>query len=252
MTSASKLPSPMKIKNSHRILNYGSRRIKYQLIRAARKRLRIVVLPNLKVKVYVPDSISDDDIIPSIKKKAHWISKQLDHFDKYHPLPTLRKYISGETFIYLGRQYRLKVEKRSEKVVKLQGKYLHVSTPDKSNNIDVRKLVDNWYRTRANDIFHRYMQKCYNVASRHGIPEAKIVIRKMRTRWGSCSSRGKITLNIKLVQTPIHCIEYVIMHELCHLKYHNHSKQFYRLLSRCMPDWKRKKSAIDLISVSDS
>ena len=102
----------------------------------------------------------------------------------------------------------------------------------------------------AQEALARYMEKCLEVASRHGVPEPHFVIRTMLRRWGSCSPRGRITLNLSLVKAPVHCIEYVITHELCHLKYPNHSKVFYALLTRCQPDWRKRKALLDQIVVS--
>ncbi|MCF8081344.1 MAG: M48 family metallopeptidase, partial [Desulfobacterales bacterium] len=109
----------------------------------------------------------------------------------------------------------------------------------------VKTAVDSWYRTRAQDLLHRYLAKCYEVASRHGVQKPLLSVRRMKRRWGSCTPKGRITLNTRLVQVPVHCIEYVIMHELCHLKEANHSKAFYSLLTRCQPDWRIRKEALN-------
>ncbi|MDD2236111.1 MAG: SprT family zinc-dependent metalloprotease [Kiritimatiellae bacterium] len=232
------------------VLQYGTRCIPYRLHISERKRLRIVVSPSLAVNVYAPNTASEDDIVSAVQVKAPWITKQLDALQQFHPLPTPHKYISGETFTYLGRQYRLKVIQDMLKSAKLHGRFLHIAVPDKTETVVVKKQVIQWYRERAESIFKRYLIHWLNIGLRHNIPEPVLVIRQMKTRWGSCSSSGRITLNIKLIHVPIHCIEYVIMHELCHLKHHNHSKEYFRLLSRCMPDWKRRKHYLDHLVVS--
>lgn len=234
---------------TNRVLQYGRRSIPYRLHLSPRKRLRIVVTPGMEVRAYAPSRFSEDDILEAVRSKAPWIARQLDAMQQFHPLPMPHKYISGETFTYLGRQYRLRVETGDPSPAKLRGRFLYVCVPDKADTSAIYRRVDVWYRDRAADTFQRYLGKWQAVASRHGIPEPQLLIRRMRTRWGSCTASGRITLNIALVQTPVHCIEYVIMHELCHLKHHNHSKAFYGLLARCMPDWQRRKRILDTITL---
>jgi len=135
---------------------------------------------------------------------------------------------------------------------KLRGAYLEVTVKDNKDIKSVRKTVDHWFRTRVEAVFEKHLAVCQEVASRHDIPEPIISLRKMRTRWGSCSGKGRVTLNLNLIQGPVHCIDYVIMHELCHLTHHNHSPAFYRLLSRCMPDWKKRKAILDKIALPRS
>ena len=231
------------------VIDFGTRKIAYNLHREDRKRLRIVVAPELTVDVFAPEVTDEEEIHTAVMKKAAWIARKLDALERYHPLPVPKKYISGETLVYLGRQYRLKVEQGSRQPAKLAGRFLWVWVEDKKNSQSVGKAVDSWYRKRAHDTLGRYMEKSYAIASRHGVPEPVLLIRTMRRRWGSCSPKGRITLNLNLVKAPVHCIEYVIMHELCHLKYHNHSKSFYSLLTRCQPDWRKRKEELDKVVI---
>lgn len=239
----------MRIDDSMKVINFGTRKIKYNLHREKRIRLRIVVAPELTVDVFAPVTADEEQIQAAVLKKAAWITRKLDGLEKYHPLPAPKKYISGETIVYLGRQYRLKVAQGPGQPAKLIGRFLRVWVENKNTTRNVRNAVDAWYRKRAHEILGRYMEKCYTIASRHGVPEPILMIRTMRRRWGSCSPKGRITLNLNLVKTPVHCIEYVIMHELCHMKYHNHSKSFYSLLTRCQPDWRNRKEILDNVVI---
>lgn len=235
----------MKTDSTKDAIQFGTRQIQYRLHRDDRKRLRVVVSPELTVDVFAPKTASDKQINAAIKKKAHWIARTLDKLETYHPLPGPKRYVSGETFVYLGRQYRLKVENGLRQPAKLSGRFLWVLVEDKAEVQAVKRAVDAWYRKRAHEALGRYIEMCSTIASRHGVPEPLLIIRAMRRRWGSCSPTGRITLNVNLVQVPVHCIEYVIMHELCHLKNHNHSKAFYSLLTRCQPDWRKRKEILD-------
>ncbi len=226
------------------VIEFGSRRIPYRLTRQKRKRIRILVAPDLTVSVSAPLRAKDEQIERVLRQKARWIARKLDEMEQFRPLPGPKQYISGETFCYLGRQYRLKVEEGEKSPAKLKGKFLNVTVRDKQDREAVRKAVENWYRQRAEETFARTLKKCSEAAKRHDIPDASLTLRKMHTRWGSCSSKGRITINTNLIQTPVHCIEYVIMHELCHLRHHNHSPAFYKLLTQCMPDWQKRKDAL--------
>lgn len=226
------------------IIQYGTEKIPFELVFRSRRELAISVLPDRSVKVVAPEVRTVEEVLVRVQRKAAWIARQRRHFEKFHPLPRASRFISGETHYYLGRQYRLRVRVAMEESVKLSGRFLTVTTyPNESSRVPA--LLDAWYREHAERIFKSRLLRCLNEAPSLRMPPPKIVILRMAKRWGSCTETGNILINLELVRTPLDCIEYLIMHELCHLRVHNHSHTYFRLLTRCMPDWKRRKARLD-------
>ena len=228
---------------------YGREMIPFALTRKARSRLTISVHPDMRVTVQAPLGKSDDHVKERVRRRAPWIAKQKRYFSGFQPLPSPRKYVSGETHCYLGRQYRLKVRKATTNSVKLVGKFLWVHTTSPKNIEKVKTHVDDWYREHARVLFARRVELCHKKAKRQGLVYPGINIRKMKTRWGSYSGNGSILLNLDLIKMPISCIDYVIMHELCHMKFQDHSRRYYDLLTKCMPDWEVRKEKLNFLAV---
>lgn len=234
------------VKSQTSAITFGRSQIPFELSIRNVKRLTITVHPDKSVSVVAPEDKSIEEILARVKKRAPWIAKQLDYFEQFQPLPLDKKYVSGETHYYLGRQYRLKVFRANDETVKLIGRFIRVYVKDRNNTERIEELVDRWYLDHAKGIFDKRLQKCLDNAKTLNIKDPNVKIRRMLKRWGSCTKAGNIVLNTDLVKTPLYCIEYVIMHELCHLRVPKHNQHFYRLLSRHMPDWERRKGRLEL------
>jgi predicted metal-dependent hydrolase len=223
-------------------IQFGSKKIEFLVEYSNRKTLGITVTPDLDVLVKAPVESSLDKIKEKLLKKAPWIIKQQSFFLSFQPKTPPRRYVGGETHLYLGRQYLLKIESGKMDSVKLKGKYLEVKTLDKSK---VERLVKAWYLLHAKSKFQEIAQPLIDRFKKYNIEPESIVFRDMPTRWGSCTPKGKIILNPELIKAPKGCIEYVIIHELCHLIYHDHTRKFIELQTKEMPDWERWKMKLE-------
>jgi len=228
-------------------LHYGDRRIHCEVRRSARRvkpSVAIHVEPTGKVLVDAPLRASDADIRLAVTRKLGWINKRLVDVEGRMRLLTPREYVSGETVLYLGRRYRLKVVKaRSGYGAKLRGGYVEVNVRSPAPRI-VRDELNLWLQSRAREIL---LQRMIDVSDQlrwvSAVPP--VSVRQMKRQWGNCSPGGRITLNVGLVRVPRECIDYVLLHELCHLKVHNHGRAFYRLLDRHLPNWRQTKLRLD-------
>lgn len=223
---------------------WGQKTLTFTLSRSSRKTMGIEVHPNLSVRVLAPEDTPIKVIEEKVRQKAGWILKQQGYFLSFHPLTPPRRYVSGETHLYLGRQYRLWLRVASPPEVKLQGKYIHIWSPDLGLDA-VRPLLDQWYEAHAQVHFAQAVVRMLPRFARFDLPGFHIHIQKMDKRWGSCSPQGRITLNLELIQAPKACIEYVVAHELCHLIHPDHTRKFFALLATVMPDWAHWKERLE-------
>ncbi len=221
---------------------FGSKTIEFRLEYSTRKSLGITVTPDLDVVVKAPLDTPLERIQEIVRKKAPWIIKQQSFFLTFYPKTTARQFVNGETHLYLGRQYRLKVVEGVRESVKLKGKFIEVATKDK---LRVKELVNEWYLQNAKRKFHALAEPLIEGFKKYKVEPSSIVLRNMPTRWGSCTPRGKIILNPELIKAPKGCIEYVIIHELCHLVHHDHTQKFIDLQTKEMPTWSRWKMKLE-------
>ena len=223
-------------------IQFGSRKIDFQLEFSKRKSLGISVTAELLVLVKAPVDTTLEKVKEKVKKKAPWILKQQSFFLSFHPKTTARRFVGGETHLYLGRQYRLKILESKTESVKIKGQFIEVETLKK---VRVKQLVNEWYLKNAKIKFHSIAQPLIDKFKKHKVEPSSIVLREMSKRWGSCTPKGKIILNPELIKAPKGCIEYVIIHELCHLIHHDHTQKFIDLQTKEMLDWEKWKSKLE-------
>lgn len=199
----------------------------------------------MRILLKAPQGIKQNQIDAFLKKKWRWLDAQLTFFSKFNQKRYTKEYISGESFLYLGRQYQLKVKRaNADKVRMLKGKLEVYTSVDSYDGQYTKKLLDGWYKEKRDVVFNeRYSQMLKNFELDNA-PE--LHVRQMPRRWGSFVSKQKIILNPILIQAPKDCIDYVITHELCHMYHQNHGKQFWSLLEKKYPDWQKVKEKLEV------
>lgn len=228
-------------------LRYGEDVIAYTVNRqpGRTRRVAIHVEPDGRVVVDAPAGAAQAEIASAVSARARWIHGHVlaARQRMAHVLP--REYVSGESLPYLGRRYRLKVnvEPAAGSSVRLRGGFVEVTVAEK-DEAAIRAALDAWYRQRARAVFgDRLAALAPGLRWVNALPP--VSLRAMKVQWGSCSPAGRLTLNPHLVKAPRECIDYVLLHELCHLREHNHGKRFFKLLDAHMPGWPGIKERLD-------
>lgn len=231
-----------------RQIMYGQSSIDFQVERRDRKTLEIAVEPDLRVLIAAPINADITEIDAKVRKRAAWIKRQQTYFRQFLPRTPPRRYVGGETHLYLGRQYRLKIQLAVADHVRFYRGYIHVHSTRPHNEAHTKSLVSEWYKQRARIKFEERLQHCVSLFSR---PEAftpkALIVRTLQLRWGSMSAAHRLLLNRRLIEAPIDAIDYVITHELCHMQELHHGPKFYGLLSSSMPDWRARKSKLERV-----
>ncbi|MDO4931729.1 MAG: SprT family zinc-dependent metalloprotease [Prevotellaceae bacterium] len=225
-------------------IEYGSTVIEYDMEFVNRKSLGIWVHPDGSISVKVPTSATLEQVRQKIHKKAGWIIQQKHFFESFDIQMKERRYISGESHLYLGRQYMLRVIESDRNAVHYQNNILEIECRHKR---DAGIILQTWYRQRASTKFLEYAAPIIERFSIYNVKPQNIHIRNMEKRWGYCTINCDIYLNPGLIRAPRGCIEYVITHEMCHLVHRNHTKEFYALLTKEMPHWEKWKNKLERI-----
>ncbi len=228
-------------------IQFGNTKIDYGIIYSdRRKNATLSVYPMKQVEISVPTNLEPEHIQKLVKKKANWIIKQILWFDEIVQIDSEKEHVDGETFLYLGRQYRLKIHRGNGKAEsKLIGQYLEVNIPENTPKTKQKKLVKaaswHWYKKQANrkikDALKRYSKKL-------GVEQPDFIIKNQYKRWGSCTKKNILNFNFRISMAPVSQIDYVVAHELCHVLHKDHSTKFWKLLKIIMPDYGIRKERL--------
>lgn len=233
----------------NRVLDLGAinGQVSIQVIRKNIKNVHLKVFRSLEIILSVPMNISDEWIDTFLYERVKWIDKQITKYKKSSGHNNLSNIRSGSSTQFLGKDVRIHKESSSINCVELDEKRVCIYLKDAKDEELAQKLFDAWWRNTANQVFQSETEKLFQrVFKKYGLKQPRILIRKMKTLWGSCTpAKNKITLNEYLLKADIRCIQYVILHELTHLIYPNHSTVFYDFLTIHMPDWKERKKQLD-------
>lgn len=230
--------------SSHSIQLNGSL-LNYQLDRSRRRSLTIQVLPDLRIVVKAPLRSDPAWIEAMIEKRATWILGQLRFQQDYSFVSPPRQYTSGAIQRFLGSPLRLQIEHRPRGIVIANtSSELIVSLAGDPSPARIQQALERWYRSQATQIFNQRLDYWFSRVSSWKVKRPTISVRLMRSRWGSCHPDGGFSINLTLVQMPLEIIDYILVHELCHLRERNHGPRFYRLLESLMPDWRVRRQAL--------
>jgi len=229
-------------------VSYGGSEILFQLRLSKRKSLEISVHPDKSIFVKAPEKTPLNIVEERVKKRARWIKRQVRYFGQFDPRTPTRKLVSGESHLYLGKKYRLRLEEGEVESVRLRSGFITIESKELTFK-NIEKLLNEWYRTKADLYINKTFIDCWAKFRKKELDRPTVRIMKLKKRWGSLSKAGTLSINVDLIKAPKECIEYVIIHELCHLVHHDHSTEFFNLLERSLPDWVKRKHKLEMALV---
>lgn len=227
------------------VVRLGGGEVVYELTFSNRRTLGVTVRPDGELRVAAPTGTSLDAIETRLIKRGAWILRVRRDFDRLRPHTPPRRHLSGETYRFLGRQYRLRLEPNAPRGVSIDHDHISVGglPADEPRRVAVRLGL--WYQREARRVLEARFDWCWSLFGEDVRPP-RLTVRPMEKRWGSLSASGRsLILNRKLVEASFDAIDFVIVHELCHLQHHDHGDAFHTLLTTRMPDWRTRKAQLE-------
>jgi hypothetical protein len=220
-----------------------------RIVYTQRKTLKLEVLPDMSVRMLAPLGTKTEVCSRMLLKRSDWVQAQLRYFSQFHPLTKPQEYVSGQEHLFMGRRLRLKVISGPAKGVKATRQHLTVCAGRTTSARLVEATLWQWYREQAAHLFQERLLGCMvklGIDQMDGPKE--LVIRRYKSRWGSMSPTATLGLNIDLIRAPVEYIDYVIIYELCQLRFPHHGPRFWDLLERVMPDWRKRKAKLERLT----
>ena len=210
----------------------------FETIRTDRVKSASIDVEDNLVKVTVPKNLSDERIEELIKGRILWIKQKLA-LQATANISKPKEYVDGEAFAYLGRNYRLKCANGTEESVKLRSGYLNVTTKNgKRNSEHIKAAIEQWYRTKA---LSRLVDKNKRYSAILKVEPTSINLKDYKAMWGSCSPKGVVSYNWRIILAPHKIVDYIVVHELCHLIEPNHSSKYWKQVRSVIPDYENSK-----------
>jgi len=227
---------------------YRNQPLTYSLVFRPRRSIGFAVRPDGSVHVSAPAGISADWVAQQVLKRADWILRHQQEFaSRPAPVPT-RRFEPGSTHYYLGRPHTLHFVEGPRPGVTATDNTLLLASPQPLSEAQAEALLNAWYAQQAKTLFAQSLQRVWSRFAEFNLARPTLFVRPMRTRWGSCTPRtGRIRLSPELVRARPECLDYVLLHECCHLLVGDHSKAFYDLQTRLMPDWEQWKAELNAL-----
>ncbi|MDD2445327.1 MAG: SprT family zinc-dependent metalloprotease [Clostridia bacterium] len=226
-------------------LNYGGQVFNYEIIEKKVKNINIRIVPSGKIIVSCKKGISQEHIHYLLLRRINWIIKTQKKY-KENNIIFIKKdltFVDGENFSFLGKDLRIKVLRSNDFSICYDNNYLYIYKP---NNRGFKIKFNEWFNDEIKSIFNISYNKMFEKFKKYNVKKPDLHIQSMKTKWGVCNNyKHKITINKELIKVPTYLLEYVICHELTHLLYSNHSKNFYNFLYSIVPDWKERKNELN-------
>jgi predicted metal-dependent hydrolase len=217
--------------------------IEYRIVYSRRRSIGISVGPDSGVTVRAPYRTSLKAIEKLVSAKSGWIRKHQLNFKSSVRINHL-KIQNGSKILFRGKEYSIVIVSSDTNYLKLLEESIEIGLKNIAETEKAGSILEIWYRRYAENLFRKEFDKILIRFQNFNFRPVELTIRSLKRRWGSCTSKGKITLSSELLKLDDIYLEYVILHELCHLKHHNHGKEFYSLLSEVFPDWKQRRSEL--------